>query len=637
MPKATILIVEDEAIVAEDLSQKLGRLGYEVGGVTARGDEAIVLARDRRPDLVLMDIRLQGRMDGVEAAEHIGRECARPVIFLTAHSDHATVQRAKLTEPFGYILKPFEELDLQTHIEMALYKHQAEQKLRQQREWLRVTLSSIGDAVLATDTAGRITFINPVAADLTGWQEEQALGQPLENVFQIINERTRKQAENLVARVLRENRVIGLANHTALVAKDGREIPIEDSAAPILDAAGKVEGVVLVFHDTTAKRRAQEALRESEARYRSLFEHMLDGFAHCRMLYEEDAPRDFIYLNVNDAFGRLTGLKNVVGKKVSKVIPGIHQSNPDLLQTYARVVQTGQPERFETYLESLGIWFSIAVYRPEKDHFVAIFDDITVRKRAEEASRERKESLERLVQERTAKLQELVGELEHFSYSITHDMRAPLRGMRGFAEMMTEACSTCQEEAPKDFLRRIAKSADRMDLLITDALSYSKAVRQELALEPVDAGALLRGMLDSYPELQPSKAQIEIQGEIPLVMANEAGLTQCFSNLLGNAVKFVKPGEVPRVRIRAEQRDGWVRLWFEDHGIGIPKAMLARVFDMFSRGHQTYDGTGIGLALVRKVMNRMEGKVGVESEEGQGSRFWLELRPGDMRAEPREG
>jgi signal transduction histidine kinase len=175
-----------------------------------------------------------------------------------------------------------------------------------------------------------------------------------------------------------------------------------------------------------------------------------------------------------------------------------------------------------------------------------------------------------------------------------------------------------------------------MDLLITDALSYSKAVRQELALEPVDAGALLRGMLDSYPELQPSKAQIEIQGEIPLVMANEAGLTQCFSNLLGNAVKFVKPGEMPRVSIRAEQRDGWVRLWFEDHGIGIPEIMQARVFDMFSRGHQTYEGTGIGLALVRKVMNRMEGKVGVESEEGQGSRFWLELRPGDVRAEPRE-
>jgi signal transduction histidine kinase len=197
-------------------------------------------------------------------------------------------------------------------------------------------------------------------------------------------------------------------------------------------------------------------------------------------------------------------------------------------------------------------------------------------------------------------------------------------------------------------------------------LNYSKAVRQELPLAPVDAGALLRGMLDSYPELQPSKAQIEIDGEIPLVMGNEAGLTQCFSNLLGNAVKFVAPGVKPRVRVWAEAvrsaecgvRSGehpaspatqyairdtqhapgntptlqhsntpapFVRIWIEDNGIGIPSVMLPRIFDMFARGHSSHEGTGIGLALVRKVMDRMAGRVGVESEEGKGSRFWLEL------------
>jgi signal transduction histidine kinase len=264
---------------------------------------------------------------------------------------------------------------------------------------------------------------------------------------------------------------------------------------------------------------------------------------------------------------------------------------------------------------------------------VLSIEDISERKAAEEVLARGREELERLVQERTAKLRELVGELEHFSYTITHDMRAPLRGIRGFAEMMAEACAGCQEEERKVFLQRIAKSADRMDSLIRDALSYSAAVKQELALGPVDAGAVLRGILDSYPELQPSKARIEIQGEIPLVMANEAGLTQCFSNLLENAVKFVKQGEMPRVGIRAEPREGWVRLWFEDDGIGIPKEMLPRVFDMFSRGHQSYEGTGIGLALVRKVMDRMGGKAGVESEEGHGSRFWLDLRPADARGE----
>jgi signal transduction histidine kinase len=174
-------------------------------------------------------------------------------------------------------------------------------------------------------------------------------------------------------------------------------------------------------------------------------------------------------------------------------------------------------------------------------------------------------------------------------------------------------------------------SADRMDALIRDALNYSRAVRQELPSEPVDAAALLRGMLDSYPELQPSRARIQVQGELPMVLGNEAGLTQCFSNLLSNAVKFVKPGQRPEVRIWAEQQDGWARIWVEDNGIGIPESMLPRVFDMFSRGHTTYEGTGIGLALVRKVTDRMGGKAGVESEQGKGSRFWLKLRLANVK------
>ena len=219
-----------------------------------------------------MDISLEGPMDGIQAAEAIRRQHDMPVIYLTAHSDPATLARAKITEPFGYILKPFEERELATQIEMALYRHQADQQLRQQREWLRVTLTSIGDAVIATDADGRITFINPVAESLTGWKTEEASGQPIQGVFRVVNEQTGKALEEPVARVLRERRAVDLANHAALVTKDGRTVPIEDSAAPILDAAGKLIGVVLVFHDVTEKRRAREALRASEQRDRSFVE-----------------------------------------------------------------------------------------------------------------------------------------------------------------------------------------------------------------------------------------------------------------------------------------------------------------------------------------------------------------------------
>jgi len=232
-------------------------------------------------------------------------------------------------------------------------RKRAEEDVRRQREWLRVTLTSIGDGVIATDASGLITFINPVAEALTGWQVEEATGLPVQRIFRIINEKTREPLADIVEHVLREGTVVALANHSTLISRDGREVPIEDSAAPIKDDTGKTSGAVLVFHDVTERRRAREALRASEEHYRSLFDNMLNGYAYCKMHFEQDRPIDFTYLDVNGAFKALTGLKDVVGRKVSEVIPGIRQSDPELFELYGRVALTGIPERFETYVKSL--------------------------------------------------------------------------------------------------------------------------------------------------------------------------------------------------------------------------------------------------------------------------------------------
>ncbi|MBW2020734.1 MAG: PAS domain S-box protein, partial [Deltaproteobacteria bacterium] len=277
MAKTQILVVEDKGIVAEDIQRSLQALGYGVSGVASSGEEAIKKAEETRPDLVLMDIMLQGELNGIEAADQIRSRFNIPIIYLTAYADDKTLERAKITEPFGYIIKPFEDRELHTTVEMALYKHEMETKLKEREEWLFTTLASIGDAVIATGTTGSVTFMNAVAQSLTGWKQEDAEGKPLKEVFHIINEKTRKLVEDPVTKVLREGVIVGLANHTVLIAKDGTETPIDDSGAPVRDDKGNIMGVVLVFRDITERRKAEEALRESEERYRTLFEQSRDA------------------------------------------------------------------------------------------------------------------------------------------------------------------------------------------------------------------------------------------------------------------------------------------------------------------------------------------------------------------------
>lgn len=261
MPQPRILVVEDESIVAMGIEHRLKALGYQIIASVASGEVAIEKAAETQPDLVLMDIQLQDSMDGIEAAEHIRQQYNIPVVYLTAHTDHHTFQRAKVTEPFGYIIKPFHEGDLHITIEMALYKHKMERKLAQSERWLATTLTSIGDAVIATDAKGAIIFMNPAAEALTNWQQAEAIGLEVAKVFNIINEETLIPLADQAMTVIETGETLFLENHTILIAKNNRAIPIADTVAPIKDEQGNITGAVLVFQDIT-ERRQTEAERE---------------------------------------------------------------------------------------------------------------------------------------------------------------------------------------------------------------------------------------------------------------------------------------------------------------------------------------------------------------------------------------
>lgn len=263
MAKANILVVEDETIVAKYIQKWLRSLGYSVPAVVSSGEEAIEKTEEIHPDLVLMDIVLKGNMDGIETARRIRARLNIPIIFLTAYADENTLERAKVTEPFGYIIKPFEERELHSTIEMALYKHRMERQLKESREWFATTLKSICDAVIATDREGLITFMNPVAESLTGWEQKEALGRDLKEVFRVIDEKTRIPIENLGVDVLRQGVVTNPTEHI-LISRYGREMYIDDSVAPIKDDSGNIMGVVLIFRDATERRRMAEELLKAQ-------------------------------------------------------------------------------------------------------------------------------------------------------------------------------------------------------------------------------------------------------------------------------------------------------------------------------------------------------------------------------------
>ena len=269
MPSFKILVVEDESIVAMDIKHRLENMGYIVPAITSSGEEAVAKAAESNPDLVLMDIVLKGEMDGIDAAQQIKDNFDIPVVYLTAYSDEKTLKRAKITGPFGYIIKPFEDRELHSAIEVALYKHEMESKLKENEKWLSTTLESIGDAVITTDEKGCITFMNPIAQKITEWKQEEALGKPLESIFKTINEETGTPIESPVTEVLQNGFITSMKDHTTLITKNGSQLPIDDTIAPIKDDKKNINGIVLIFQDITQRKNAEkekEQLLKEKAR-----------------------------------------------------------------------------------------------------------------------------------------------------------------------------------------------------------------------------------------------------------------------------------------------------------------------------------------------------------------------------------
>jgi PAS domain S-box-containing protein len=517
---------------------------------------------------------------------------------------------------------------LQNATAILLTRQQTERELAAERERLRITLASIGDAVISTDAGGRVAYLNGVAEALTGWSTAAA-GRPLSDVFHIVNEQTRQPAENPALQALREGVVVGLANHTVLIARDGTERPIDDSAAPMLDESGAPVGVVLVFRDVSERRQAGE----SQARLAAIVESSQDAIVSKTL--------DGTIRTWNAGAERLFGYRaeEAVGRSILLIIP------PDRFdeerEILARLARGERIEHYETIRMArdgrlLDISLTVSPIRDAEGRVVGaskIARDVTERKQAEVALREA-----------VAALKEADRRKDEFLAVLAHELRNPLAPLRNGLQVMRLAAGNAD---------LVAKSRDMMDRqlshmvrLIDDLLDISRIRSSKVELRR--SRVLLADVVSSAVET--ARPALEAAGHRLTVVLPpepihlEADLTrmaQVFGNLLNNSAKFTERGG--QIWLTATREGGEVSVALRDTGIGIPASALPAIFDLFSQVDRSIErsagGLGIGLALVKGLVEMHGGTVEATSPGlGQGSTFTvrlpvLESRPVEPSAE----
>jgi PAS domain S-box-containing protein len=344
----------------------------------------------------------------------------------------------------------------------------------------------------------------------------------------------------------------------------------------------------------------------------------------------------------NKSAERLFGYvaEEVIGKPIIILIPpGRENEEPNILERLRRGQRIDHYETIRRRKDGTLLDISLTV-SPVKDDAGQVIGaskiarDITERKlmdlelhRVKEDLARAKQCLEERVEERTASLKEAIAQMEEFSYSVSHDLRAPVRAMKAYSQAVLDDYGDRIDAKGRDYLDRIVRGSSRMERLIHDVLTYTRLARSDIQLQPVCFVKLITDIIQQYPNMQPPHAVITLQDPLHAVRAHEPSLVQAISNLLTNGIKFVPEGSTPKLQIWSEARNRNVRIWIKDNGIGIQPEYQNRIFGMFERGHQDkrYEGTGIGLAIVRKAVDKMNGKTGVESDGISGSSFWIEL------------
>lgn len=511
--------------------------------------------------------------------------------------------------------KAFDEDELQflqlisQYTAVALDRLQSGEQLRESEERFRSVINNSTTVIYVKDIEGRYLLINRSYERLFQVVERDLLGKTDSDLFPAdIAEKFRRND----LEVIRTGKPLEIEE----VAPHGDGPHTYISIKFPLRRDGEIYAVAGISTDITERKRAAE----SAARLAAIVEHSDDAILSVDL--------DGTITSWNRGAERLYGYHpdEAIGRTVMLLVPaGRHREEPDIL---GRIRQGETVENYETLRRRkdgkvLDVSLTVSPIKDPSGNVIGaskLARDITDRVRA-------REILEQTVAERTASLREAISQMEEFSYTVSHDLRAPLRAMQGYSDaLLEEHAATLNAEATR-YLRRIAENSARLDKMILDVLTFSRLARADVELEPVFLNKLVRGIVENYAGMQPPHAHIQVDCPHE-VMGHEPSLVQAISNLLTNSVKFVPPGQTPAIHVSSEQQDEMVTVRVRDNGIGVPPKYQSRLFNMFERVHPNlkYDGTGVGLAIVRKAVERMGGNVGMESDGVNGCCFWIQLR-----------
>ena len=629
MTKAHLLIVEDERIVAKDIEYSLKTLGYKVTGIASTGENALQKAKENRPDLVLMDIRLKGGMDGIEAAEKLREDFSIPVVYLTAYADEGTLERAKVTGPFGYILKPFNEKELCSTIEMALYKHRMDQELKESEERYR-QLVELSPEIIIVQREGKIDFINAAGARLLGAGDSRELiGMPVANIVgeefhAVLAQRADKIMSGADKLPVAEGRYIGL---------DGRLIDVEVETAPITFKG--MPAVQSVARDITERKAADEKLRDNELRYRNLFEGSRDAIF---VLTKQGSVVD-----CNQSFQGMFGYEGT--DMIGMELENLYVDPSDFAALWRELEKSRSVKDHECRLykkdKAVIDCLITSTCLTDKDGgttgYQGSIRDVTERKRL-------------VAQFLHAQKMEAVGTL---AGAIAHDFNNILTAIIGCGSLL----QIKMHDSPLiHYVDQILSSGEKAANLTQSLLSFSR--KPESHTKPMELNGIVRRIEKLLTRLIREEIDLRLvfaEGDL-VIRADGGQIEQILMNFVTNARDAMPEGGVLTIRTGRTRVDSefvkvhgygvpgeYAVMSVSDTGAGIDKETAGRIFEPFFTTKEAGKGTGLGLSTVYGIVKQHHGYVNVYSEPGEGTVFnvylpLIESKPeeqGDLRAEDR--